>query len=71
MICDSNLERWKKLAIRIISNNVKQCKEILEKEIENDKASYQSRYDYVKEYGSSSNRAVNDFCEMLDFNKFI
>jgi hypothetical protein len=72
LICDSNLEQWKKLAlIRIISNNVKQCRDILEKEVENDRASYQSRCDHAKKYGNSSNRVIDDLCEMFGFNKLI
>lgn len=72
LICDSNLDQWKKLAlIRIISNNVKQCKEILEKEIKSDKASYQSRYNYNREYDSNSNRVIDDLYEMFGFSKLI
>lgn len=68
LICDSNLEQWKKLAlIRIISNNVKQCKEILEKEIESDKIASQSRCEYAKKHGNNPNRALDELCEMFGF----
>lgn len=72
LICDSNLEKWQKLAlIRIISNNVNQCKEILEKEINHDRIAYQARYDRAKKFGNNQNRVIDDLCEMIGFRKLI
>ena len=71
LICDSNLEQWKKLAlIRIISNNVSQCKSILESEIKKEKEESHRRYEFACAHKNSMNRPLDDLCELFGFKNF-
>ena len=68
LICDSSLDQWKKLAIiRIISNNVNQCKDIIKKEIENSRSYYKTNSNHRQ----TITLKIADLHKMLDFNKFV
>lgn len=68
LICDSSLDQWKKLAIiRIISNNVKQCKEIIKKEVENSRSYYKTN----RNHRPTITLKIADLHKMLDSNKFV
>lgn len=68
LICDSSLDQWKKLAIiRIISNNVKQCKEIIKKEVESSRSYYKTN----RNHRPTITLKIADLHKMLDFNKFV
>ena len=63
LICESSFDEWKKHAlIRIISNNVAQCKEILEKEIENDRRASQAK----SEHSCITNTDFDYLCKALN-----
>ena len=68
LICDSSLDQWKKLAIiRIISNNVNQCKDIIKKEVENSRSYYKTN----RNHRPTITLKIADLHKMLDFNKFV
>ena len=72
LVCESNLDQWKKLAlIRIISNNVKQCRDILEKEIENDKEAAIIRCKHAKKYGSDQSKYIDELCDLFGFRSLL
>jgi len=72
LICDSNLEKWQKLAlIRIISNNVDQCKAIILDELESEKLATEQRHEFAKQHRDSKNIALDNLSQLFGFNSFI
>lgn len=57
LICESNLSQWQKLSIiYIVSNNIDQCKKIIENEIQSDKDNINKRLEYIK--NSENNKSL-------------
>ena len=53
LICESNLEKWQKLSIiYIVSNNIDQCKKIIEDEIQLEKDNTHKRLECIKQNGN-------------------
>ena len=72
LICESDLDKWKKIAlIYIISNNVEQCKKVIEGQIEIDKEETTKRVEYAKQCKHSGRSPLDDFYRMLGFNSII
>lgn len=68
LICESNLEKWQKIAmIHIIANDIASCKKLLESEIENEKAKTQRRQISVKSHQSQ----LRDFYDLFGFNSLL
>ena len=49
LICESDLQKWQKISIiYIISNNVEQCKKVIEGELNNEREESKKRIEYEK-----------------------
>lgn len=68
LICDSNLDKWKKIAIiHIIANDVEKCKKIIEDEIENERVYTTKRVDVAKRERDS----IKDICSIFGFGSLL
>ena len=68
LICESNLYKWQKLAIiQIISNNVIQCKNILEDEISSEASEFEKR----KQIAMKDDHGLEDLYRVLGFGRLI
>ena len=72
LICESNLDKWKKIAIMyIIANDAKQCKSVIEGQIETEKEETAKRLEMAKQYRDGRFNPINDFYNMFGFNSLI
>lgn len=52
LICESDLKKWQKIAIiHIIANDIKECKSILENELQSEKDEELKRNESIRQYG--------------------
>lgn len=67
LICESNLEKWQKVAIiHIISNDVFKCKETIKSEIRREEADNEKRAVSAKKY--DNHRSIDDLYKLFGFN---
>lgn len=72
LICESNLDKWKKIAIiHIIANDVKSCKRVIESEIESEKEKTEKRIESAKQFRDEPRSALNDLYSLFGFSSFI
>lgn len=72
LICESNLEKWQKIAIiHIIANNAKSCKAVIENEIESEKEATNKRIESAKRFSNSDNDMLHDLYNLLGLNSLI
>lgn len=72
LICESNLEKWQKIAIiHIISNDVKSCKSVIEGEIEREKLVDYQRLESAKQYKEDPKKVLQSLYNMFGFNSLI
>lgn len=70
LICESNLDKWKKIAIiYIISNNVDLCKKSIESQIKVDKDEHDRRLEEIK--STDIAKSLKEFYNMLGLNSNI
>lgn len=72
LICESDLQKWQKIAIiYIISNNVEQCKKVIESELNNEKEESQRRIEHAKQCKHSGRSPLEDLYRMFGFSSII
>lgn len=69
LICESNLEKWQKIAIiHIISNDVCQCKNAIEKRIEEEHEEILNRRNYARECRDNGRSPLDDLYRIFGLN---
>lgn len=72
LICESNLEKWQKIAIiHIIANNAKLCKAAIESEIESEKEATNKRIESAKRFSNSDSDMLHNLYNLLGLNSLI
>lgn len=72
LVCESNLEKWQKIAIiHIIANNVEQCKHVIECEIEEESHSTERRVEFAKQHGNKQHNELNDLYNLFGFGSLL
>lgn len=68
LICESQLEKWQKIAIiHIITNDVTQCKKEIENQLNAEKEAEDKRHNSAKEYVAKHN-SFDDLCRIFGFD---
>lgn len=66
LICESNFDKWQKMAIiYIISNDIVKCKNIIKNQISLEQEDLKKRIEYTKNCNSRSRTPLDEFCSML------
>jgi hypothetical protein len=66
LICESNFDKWQKMAIiYIISNDIVKCKNIIKNQISLEQEDLKKRIEYTKSCNSRSRTPLDEFCSML------
>lgn len=66
LICESNFDKWQKMAIiYIISNDIVKCKNIIKNQISLEQEDLKKRIEYAKNCNSRSRTPLDEFCSML------
>lgn len=66
LICESNFNKWQKMAIiYIISNDIVKCKNIIKNQISLEQEDLKKRIEYTKNCNSRSRTPLDEFCSML------
>ena len=72
LICESNLEKWQKIAIiHIMANDIKSCKHVIEDEIDEEKKAAAKRIEEAKEMKYNHRNALQDLYSLFDFNSLL
>ena len=72
LICDSNLEKWQKIAIiHIIANNIDACKKTILNEIESEKEASVKRIESAKQYNQSPKNQIESLYRLFGFDSFL
>ena len=72
LICESNLEKWQKIAIiHIIANDVKSCKHIIENEIESEKQESIKRAESAKQRKENKSSPLQDLYNLFGFSSLM
>lgn len=72
LICESDLDKWKKIAIiYIISNNVEQCKKVIADQIESDKQDTERRIESAKNFRNHGRSPLDELYSMFGFNSIV
>lgn len=72
LICDSNLEKWQKIAIiHIIANNIDLCKKAILNEIESEKEASLKRIESAKQYNQSPKDQIESLYRLFGFDSFL
>ena len=72
LICESDLQKWQKISIiYIISNNVEQCKKVIEGELNNEREESKKRIEYAKRCKHQGRSPLDDLYRMFGFNSII
>lgn len=72
LICESNLEKWQKIAIiHIIANDVKSCKHIIENEIESEKQESIKRAESAKQRKENKSNPIQDLYDLFGFSSLM
>ena len=69
LVCESNLEKWQKIAIiHIVANDVVSCKKVISEQIESENAFSNKRLEHAKL--SSRDNAVDALYHLFGFDPF-
>ena len=72
LICESNLEKWKKIAIiHIIANDIKSCKNVIECEIEEENKESLKRAENAKQREEHSHSDLEDLYRLFGFSSLL
>lgn len=66
LVCESNLEKWQKIAIiHIVSNDVANCKSIIENRIADEQEEATNRKNYAKQCRDSGRSPLDDLYRLF------
>lgn len=72
LICESQLEKWQKLAIiHIIANEVNPCKSIIESKILEEKKDTEDRINTARKFKDYPTTAIDDLYKMFGFSSLL